>query len=302
MNAVTARLALVIAMMLWGSSFIALKYAFAFYPPMLVILCRMILASICFLLVRKRLRGNRYQRGDWKLLGLMCLFDPCLYFVSEGMALNYTSAAQAGMITAMMPLIVAVLARIFLAERIHGRTLFGFALAVSGAIWLSAAAQPSQHATHPILGNGLELLAACSGAAYSIMLKKLSARYNTVFLTAMQGFVGSGFFMLLVPLSPWPEHFDTLATVAVVYLGVGVTLGAYLLFNLALVAIPITQASAFTNLIPVFTLFFAMILLGETLSTAQWWASAVILGGVILSQLPHKKSAPLTTASPPSVS
>lgn len=262
----------------------ALKYTFNFYHPVVVIFFRMILSSICFLLLYKKLGGSRYQRGDWKYLVLMCLCEPCLFFLLEGMALQYTSASQAGMVTAVLPLLVAVLAWRYLHERISRKTLVGFLITVSGAVWLSVVSKSTSHASDPLLGNMLELAAICCGAVYSVLLKRLSSRYSPWFLTAMQGFIGSFFFMLFLPVVPWPEHFDTLATIAVVYLGVGVTLGAYLLFNLALSTIPSNQATTFTNLIPVFSIIFSVLLLGETLSANQWIACIVILCGVALSQ------------------
>ena len=44
-----AQFALILAMVLWASSFIALKFAFRTYDPLVVIFGRMLIASICFL-------------------------------------------------------------------------------------------------------------------------------------------------------------------------------------------------------------------------------------------------------------
>ena len=46
--------ALLVAMALWGSSFVALKIAFADYHPMWVIFLRMLVAAICFLFLLRR--------------------------------------------------------------------------------------------------------------------------------------------------------------------------------------------------------------------------------------------------------
>jgi len=48
--------------------------------------------------------------------------------------------------------------------------------------------------------------------------------------------------------------------------------------------IPVSQASAFVNLIPVFTILLGRVLLGETLAGQQYLAAAVILAGVFISQ------------------
>ena len=63
-----------------------------------------------------------------------------------------------------------------------------------------------------------------------------------------------------------------------------VTVGAYGLFNFGISRLPANQASAFVNLIPLFTLFFAVVVLGETLNGQQIAAALVVFAGVALSQ------------------
>ncbi|MGB1299472.1 MAG: DMT family transporter, partial [Psychrobium sp.] len=114
-------LLLVFAMLLWASSFIALKIAFASYSPMLVIWARMLIASICFLVFIKQVMRFEYRAGDWKLLLVLAALEPCLYFVLEAKALQLTSASEAGMVSSLSPLIIAVLAFYMLGEKITKR-------------------------------------------------------------------------------------------------------------------------------------------------------------------------------------
>ncbi|WP_153676815.1 DMT family transporter, partial [Pseudomonas aeruginosa] len=71
---------------------------------------------------------------------------------------------------------------------------------------------------------------------------------------------------------------------AVVYLGVVVTVGAYGLYNFGVGRLPASQASGFINLIPVFTLVFAALFLGETLNGPQMLAAGLVFIGVAISQ------------------
>ena len=64
------------AVILWSSSFIALKFAFQRFDPMVVIFGRMFIASLCFLLVFKSLKNIDYRPGDWKLLLFMGVCEP----------------------------------------------------------------------------------------------------------------------------------------------------------------------------------------------------------------------------------
>ena len=284
---------LVLAMALWGSSFIALKLAFAEWPAMWVIFARMAIGSLIFL-AAWRWRGRMdYQAGDWKYLVGLAVCEPCLYFVCESFALQYTSAAQAGMITALLPLLVAVGAFLLLHERIARNTWAGFALAVLGALWLTLAGEPDRHAPQPLLGNFFELLAMVCATGYTLLLKHLSARYSPFILTAMQAFIGSVFFLPLAAVgSGVPPAPSGQGLFALVYLGSVVTVGAYDLYNFGVSRLPASQATGFINLIPVFTLVFAWLLLGERLNGQQLLAAGLVFAGVALSQWRSATPAP----------
>lgn len=280
---------LLTAMMTWASSFIALKSAIGPMGPMSVVFGRMIVASLCFVYFIKGFMKLEFTKKDIKYILLMTAFEPCLYFIFEAKALQYTTASQAGMITSMMPLMTAIGAGIALKEVISKRLLTGSAIAVLGAIWLSLSAQSSENALNPLLGNTLEFLAMVCGAWYAIAIRYLSQRFSALFLTAAQGFVGAIFFL---PLAIWEyntlEMHPTMETFGwILYLGVVVTIGGYGMFNLALSRIEASKASVFVNLIPVFTVFLAYLFLGETLNPTEMMASGVILFGVVVSQMPN---------------
>lgn len=289
-----ARGCLVLAVALWGSSFIALKLAFQELSPMWVIFGRMALGSVVFLLAW-RWRGRiDYRAGDWKYLLGLAACEPCLYFIFEALALQRTSASQAGMITALLPLLVAVGAFLLLRERISRTTLAGFLLAVLGAVWLSLAGEADEHAPAPLLGNFFEVLAMLCATGYTLLLKHLSARYSAFFLTAMQAFIGALFFLPLAAVSAAvPGEISRLGWGAVIYLGVVVTVGAYGLYNFGVSRLPANQASSFINLIPVFTLLFATVFLGERLSHGQMLAAGLVFVGVALSQWRSTPPAPV---------
>ena len=280
-----AVISLIVATALWGSAFIALKLAFTELPPLWVIFARMALGSLVFMLAW-RWRGHvQYRPGDWKYLLGLAACEPCLYFIFEALALQNTSASQAGMITALLPLLVAIAAYVFLRERISRTTLAGFLLAMCGAVGLSLAGSADEHDSNPMLGNFYELLAMLCAAAYTLLVKRLSERYSAFMLTAMQAFIGTLFFLPLAVLdAPLPQTVSALGVGTLLYLGVVVTVGAYGLYNFGISRLSATEASGYTNLIPLFTLVFAVPLLGETLNNLQMLAAAVLFGGVALSQ------------------
>lgn len=280
-------IALLIAMVLWSSSFIALKIAFRNFDPMVVIFGRMLVASICFLFVYKRVaHALHYKRGDYKLILFMAFCEPCLYFIFEAKAIENTTASQAGMITAMLPILVMITATVFLKERTGVKGWLGGALAVFGVCWLTLESSPSESAPNPMLGNFYEFLAMVCAAGYTVALRSLTERYSPLFLTAIQAVIGCLFYLpfLFLPGTTLPESYEPVSSFAVIYLGAVITLGAYGLYNYGLKHVPASKAASFVNLIPVFTVLLGWLILDESFTKIQCVAAVVVMIGVWLSQ------------------
>lgn len=291
-SAIVAILGLIIAMILWASSFIALKSAFRYYDPFFVIFGRMAVASAGFIFFIRQIIRVKIHKGDLKFILLMGVCEPCLYFIFEAFSLKYTSASQSAMITSMLPLMVAFAAWLFLGENISARSVLGFITAIVGVVWLSTAGEATFDAPNPVLGNFLEFMAMICATGYTVSLKHLSDRYSPVFLTSFQSFIGAIFFgaMLFFRPESIPSEFNTGASLTIIYLGVGVSMAAYGLYNYGVSVIPANQASAFTNLIPVLGMIMGWILLGEKFTTFQYFASVLVFAGVFMSQQnPAKK-------------
>ncbi len=298
-SSLAALSALTLATILWAGSFIAMKLAMSAFPPLLVVFGRMALAAAVFLPLLPRLGGFTHVRRDIKPILFMALCEPCLYFLFEANALRFTQVSQAGMVTSMLPLMVAAAAALVLKERLTRRTIFGLILAVSGVLVLSAAGSSTESAPAPALGNFLEFLAMCCAVGYIITLKKLSARHKPLFLTAMQSFVGTVFFAPTLLFHPLPQHYPLVPTLAVVFLGLGVTFVAYGLYNYGVSQIPAAKASVFINLIPVFTLLFSWLVLDERLEPVQYAAAGIVLAGVFLTtSVGERTKPPPRTPSP----
>ncbi|QDF27531.1 DMT family transporter [Halarcobacter anaerophilus] len=282
---------LVFAMLIWGSSFVALKFAMKDLGEYTVIFFRMLIASLCFIYFIKDFSKYEFTKKDKKLILLLAIFEPCLYFIFEAKALLYTSASQAGVITSMMPLITAFFAGYFLKEIISKQLLFGSLLAMMGVIWLSVNASASISAPDPLLGNFLEFCAMVCGTGYTIVTRYLVDKFSPLFITAMQAFIGAVFFFpfFIYELNVKALNFTFEGVASLFYLGVVVTLCGYGLYNFALTKIEASKAAMFINLIPIFTLGLAFLFLGEKLSFQELIACAVILSGVVFSQIKIKR-------------
>ncbi|MCW5256246.1 DMT family transporter [Verminephrobacter aporrectodeae] len=283
-NPVWAQAALVLAVFFWASSFVAMKHAVGHMDPGLIVLIRMIIASSCFLLIYRLWRGMAYTRGDWKYFLIMSVCDPGLYFFLESQALKYTSASAAGTINSLQPPLLALSAWVFLRERPSLVTFIGAAISIVGAVLLTAASPSIESSPNPWLGNTLEFGAMASSTIYIVVLKKLSDRYSPLFLTALQAFGGALLFAPLLWTADIPATVPTSAWIAIFYLATFVTFGGYFLYNWGVAKSTAMIASAYLNLIPVFSVGLAFVFLDERLTIFQICMVLVIIMGVFVSQ------------------
>jgi len=186
--------ALLGAVLLWGSSFSAMRMVLNDLNPMAAMFLRLFIGSVCLLPFMGKLVPKNYQKGDWKILLAMVACQPCLYFLFESQALIYTTSSQAGIISACLPLLVAAAAFIFLSEPIKPRTIVGLLLSIFGVVLLTLFQARNATAPNPILGNSLEIAAMIAACGYTIIVKKLTQRYNPWTLTGMQLMAGTLFF------------------------------------------------------------------------------------------------------------
>jgi drug/metabolite transporter (DMT)-like permease len=275
------------AVLFWGVSFMATKNAMTGgFSPMTVVWLRMAIASLALAPFWRYIPRPEYRTSDLGWLALVCLLQPGIYYLAENTAIGLTTSSQAGVISAIVPLLVAAGAWMFLREHISARTLAGIALSIAGVVGLSLGARAGAHAPNPALGNALEVIAMASAAGATIALKHLLERYNPWLLTGIQGLVGMVLF-LPAALASHPQtwaHVPLNAWVSVVFLGAFVSLAAFGLYNTAMTMMPASRASIAINAVPLVALIAGWLVLGESLGGLQIAGCVAIAAGVALGQ------------------
>ncbi len=278
-------LSIIGAVFLWGSSFVAMRIVLKDLHPFAVMFCRLFSALIFIIPISIKLFPKSYQKNDWKILLSMVLFQPCLYFLFESNALTFTTSSQAGVISACLPLMVAVAAWFFLSESINSKTIIGLILSICGVILLTIFQSRQIDAPHPVLGNILEVGAMFSACANLILIKKLSSNYGAWSLTGMQIIAGTIFFLpgIRYIINADPSIWTMQLIFLLLYLGICVSFLAFGLYNWGISKIKVSRASIFINLIPVTAVMLGWLILGETLNSKQMIAAIIVISGVLLS-------------------
>lgn len=295
----------VIAMIIWGLSFIWSSQTYKSLNPTATIFLRLVIATAFFSAILFSFRLNeKIRREHLKLFAVAALFEPFLYFIFEGYGLIYTSPIISSAIIAMIPLVTPIAAAIFLKERLSAMNIVGLIVSFTGVI-VMLLNKDMEFSASP-LGIMFLFLTVLVAVGYSIALIKLTHLYKPMTVTWMQNIIGMIYFIPLVFIMEkfMPSDFGNVRAyiVPLVCLGIFCSAIAYALWAYAYSKLGASKANVYTNLIPVFTAIFSYIILifnrdnmdisdieAYELNMQKIAGIALVVGGLFLSQKKSRK-------------
>ena len=284
---------LIFSAIFWGSSAIAGKILLGKFLPSQVTFLRFFIAFIIlaiFVLINKKhlVKVSIAEHVKLAVLGFVGV-ALCYYFYFEG--LYYSTAFNAGLIEATIPLITLAISVLIKEESFDLESTFGFVVAYIGVIAIITRMDLSVIiSSNYNLGDILLLLGTVCFGVYNVLLKKFSfsfkSQYMRLLLIFMYGSIALLFWLLLDMQSQkildW--SFSGADVFAIALLSLGASVLAYVFFNDGIKMIGASNASSFINLVPVITAILSLTILGERLSYSQIVGSVIILSGVYISQ------------------
>jgi drug/metabolite transporter (DMT)-like permease len=128
---------------------------------------------------RQELAALRFSDFKWALVSGLVLG---VHFAAWITSLEYTAVMNSVVLVTTNPLWVALIAAVFLGERLNRWAIIGLALALSGGVLVSLSGEVGEPATRhaPWLGNGLALIGAIMAAIYFVIGRKLRARLSAI--------------------------------------------------------------------------------------------------------------------------
>jgi drug/metabolite transporter (DMT)-like permease len=226
-----------------------------------------------------------------------------LFFVSlTGIALfntfvyvagHYTSAINMALIgTTSSPIFATILAIIFLKEVVGQFRILGMLICISGILLLiSNGSWAKLAAFHFSIGDLWILAGAFAFAIYNVLVRKkpvgISADFFLMILFGMGTAMLFPFYIGELIVSPAPNWNPTLIG-SILYLGAGTSAIAFLCWNLAIQKLGAGRTVLFGNLIPVFSIIEAVLILGEKMSTAHLISGAIVILGLTIANIKSK--------------
>lgn len=242
----------------------------------------------------------RLRRQDIRLLVLLAMLLYAIFPLALNAGLRWTEASRGSLMLATIPVWTAILAHAAGREHLSRRQGVGLVLSMVGVgIAVASRGLDWEGERLAFAGDGLILLAAVCGAAYSVMSKRAFVHYSALTITAYGMLIGTA---MLVPAA----LLDGLATVRLggqtllLVLFLGVLGGALMwwLFAYALGKLTPTQAVVYINLNPLTAMLLAVFLLDERLTAPLLLGFGVVLIGVLLVNWPARKQQLLEESVP----
>ena len=281
-------LSLLLATIIWGSTFVAQSVCVDYIGPFAVLSLRCFLAIAMLLIVlflrnRKEFVKIITDPRLWKA-GIPCGIALFTATALQQIGLIYTTAGKGGFITTMYILIVPIFG-IFLRQKPPKIVWVSVGIAAVGLYLLSGAGFTSVN-----IGDVLMLLCAVAFAVQILIMDWVAVELNSMALNMAQALVCA------VVAGICALFFDTTTTwqgilncwFPLIWAGV-VSMGiAYTLQIVGQKAIEPTTASLLMSFESVFAAIFGWLLLGETFNLNEGIGSILLFGAIMLTQIPFK--------------
>lgn len=293
-------IAVLLSMLIWSASGIAVKEALVALSPMTMIVIRFTLAVLLMLVVGLCTRKSemfRLQKVDKKDLPLFILggiFQPFLYYILETFsydALSSPTIAEALLSTS--PVLAPFFAAAILREHVTRYNILGIIVSTVGMLLLVLVGASDFSIGNP-WGIACAFAAVSAAVLYTIVLRRIPPKYNpltVVFYVQLSALV---LFYPLCGFTDGVSGFAHLADVdtmqlwrslaAVGYLALGASVVAFICFCYTVRVIGVTRTNAFNNVRPAFTAIWMLLFFGEQLPWTKWLGILLIIIGLFVCQ------------------
>ncbi len=270
---------------LFGLSFLFIKIGLESFSALELLAYRFFLAAVLLTLlavtkvIRIQLRGKPIR-----MLLLVSLFEPILYFAFETLGIQYTSSAQAGIFIALIPVFVTAMGVILLKEIPSTRQWCFISISVAGVVLILILSGSSLEGGVHLIGILFLLGAVLSAGGYNILCRKVTAYFTPIEITFVMMWIAALFFSMLYAVQriatgssgSFSNVFTLAGAIPLLYLGVFCSIGAYFLLNYVLSRLTVARAAVFSNLVTVVAVLAGIVYYGETF---RWYEA---LGGLLI--------------------
>jgi drug/metabolite transporter (DMT)-like permease len=286
----------VIATIIWSGNFIISRGVNQQIGPVSLAFYRWLTATI----IITPFAWKQYQTErttileNWKYLGWTAFTGIAIFNTFVYVAGHYTTAINMALIgTTSSPIFATIMAVIFLKEKMSAFRITGITLCIAGILLLlSKGSLQTLAAFHFSKGDLWILAGAFAFAVYNILVRKKPkgiSSINFLFVLFAAGTIMLfPFYLMELATGPATQWSLPLFS-AILYLGLGTSVIAFLCWNIALQKLGAGRTVLFGNLIPIFSVWEAVIFLGEKITTIHWISGALVIAGLMIANARHNR-------------
>jgi drug/metabolite transporter (DMT)-like permease len=277
--------AVVVAALIWSSSFAVTKVTLAEVPPMTLGALRFAIAAVILgVLVHLRRERSLPTPRQKVGIGVAGLLGISAYFALENVGVDLASASDATLIVASYPVITLALELLGGKARFSLVRLSGMVLAIVGVcVVVGTGTGTSAGGGHRLIGDLLLLAGGIAWATYNIVAQRDRSGCSAVVTTYYQTVAGAAGFLLLslFEAGQWSTP-SANSLLRVGFLAVFCSVVAFYAYNFGLKGLPPSTAVNLLNIVPVAGLVWAVVLAGEAPAPVQVVGGVVVILGVTL--------------------
>lgn len=279
-------LKIVLAMFLWALCYPLITVGISQAPHLSFATLRAVLAGLVLVVLAIALR-RPFPQGlqVWTALILVAFGATSLGFLGMFHAAEFVSPGIATMIANTQPLLAAALAAVVLGERLSPKGKASLALGFLGIIVIAAPKALSGGQENYLIGLSYIILAALGVTVSNVAIKRVAGRVDTLMAMGFQLLIGSVPLAVAAGLTEdvgaiqWSYTF-LFVLFALAFLGSALV---YVIWMSVLEEVPLSQANAFSFLVPVFGLAMGAAFFGETLDWSTGLGAALAIFGIVLA-------------------
>ncbi len=266
-------IALGITILLWASSFAAVRASLQAFTPGHIALFRFLIASVLLAVFTLVTRIKLPKLKDIPVIFLLGFLGVAVFHTAQNYGQVTVTAGSAAMIVSSVPIFTAILATIFLGEKLKLWGWLSIFISFSGVYLITLGEREGVKFDPGII---LLILASMAAATYFVLQKPYLVRYSALQLVTYMIWAGTLSLLVFAPgLIEEVRNAPIEATIATIYLGIFPSAVAYVTWSYALSRAPALIVASFLYLQPVFAVVIAWIWLNEIP------ASISIIGGVV---------------------
>jgi drug/metabolite transporter (DMT)-like permease len=281
-----ALLAGMVAVTLWGSAFVAIRDVGKSMSPGSVALGRLLVSLVVLGVAAAIWREPLPRRRDLLLIAAFGVLFLGVYSFTLNEAERLVDAGTAAMLINTGPILIAVLAGIFLEEGFPRWLFAGCGVALAGVLLIGLG--NSQDGSRNGVGVALLLLAASAYATAVVIQKPVLARVSPLQLTWLGCLAATA---VCLPFGPTLvgelEDAGPSEIGWIVYLGLAPTALGFATWSFALRRMPAGRLASLAYLIPVVAIVLGWVLLGETPPRLAVVGGALCVTGVYIARRPR---------------